>query len=79
MATARTERDLLGEREIPSGALYGIGTHRAVENFPLSGRPVHRGLVHAFGAVKLACVQTNAELGFLPVLMVVPLEQPAAR
>jgi aspartate ammonia-lyase len=74
MAPTRTERDLLGEREVPAEALHGIGTMRAVANFPLSGRPVHRGLVHAFGAVKLACVQTNAELGFLAGPMVAPLE-----
>ena len=55
MAETRIERDLLGEREIPAAALYGIATRRAVENFPLSGRPVHRGLVRGFGAVKLAC------------------------
>ena len=36
---------------------------RAVENFPLAGRPVHRELVHAYGAVKLACARTNHELG----------------
>jgi len=75
MAQTRTERDLLGEREIPAEALYGVGTHRAVENFPLAGRPVHRALVHSYGAVKLACAQTNAELGYLPQSMVVPLER----
>ena len=74
MAATRIERDLLGEREIPATALYGIATRRAVENFPLSGRPVHRGLVRGFGAVKLACARTNAELGFLPEAMVGPLE-----
>jgi aspartate ammonia-lyase len=74
MAETRIERDLLGEREIPVAALYGIATRRAVENFPLSGRPVHRGLVRGYGAVKLACARTNAELGFLTEAMVGPLE-----
>ena len=55
MAENRIEHDVLGEREVPAEALYGIATRRAVENFPLSGRPVHRGLVRGFGAVKLAC------------------------
>jgi aspartate ammonia-lyase len=36
---------------------------RAVENFPLAGRPVHRRLVHAYGAVKLAAARTNHGLG----------------
>jgi len=66
MATAtRTERDLLGEREVPALALWGIHTLRAVENFPLSGRRVAPGLVRAYGLVKQACVRTNRELGSL--------------
>jgi aspartate ammonia-lyase len=59
----RTESDLLGSLEIPADALYGIHTRRAIENFPLSLRPVNRHLVHAFGQVKLACARTNHELG----------------
>ena len=62
-SASRVERDLLGEREVPADALYGIHTVRAVENFPLAGQPVHRELVHAFGAVKLACLRANRELG----------------
>ncbi len=65
MTDFRTEHDLLGSRELPCGALYGIHTLRAVENFPLSGRPVRRELVHAFGAVKLAAAMANRELGLL--------------
>ncbi|MCY2928410.1 MAG: aspartate ammonia-lyase [Planctomycetota bacterium] len=61
----RTEHDLLGAGEVPAEALYGLHTVRAVENFPLARRPVHRGLVHAFGAVKLAAARTNHELGYL--------------
>ncbi len=59
----RREEDLLGGREIPVDALWGIHTARAVENFPLCGRPVHPELIHAFGAVKLACARANHELG----------------
>ena len=59
----RTESDLLGSLPSPAEALYGIHTQRAIENFPLSGRPVNRHLVHAFGMVKLACARTNHELG----------------
>ena len=59
----RIEHDLLGEREVPSAALHGIHTLRALENFPLTGHPVHRELVRAYGTVKLACAVTNRELG----------------
>jgi aspartate ammonia-lyase len=59
----RTEHDLLGARELPADSPYGIHTLRALENFPLAGRPVHPGLARAFGSVKLACARTNRELG----------------
>lgn len=65
MTTHRTETDLLGSLPVPADALYGIHTVRAMENFPLAGRPVHRALVHAYGAVKLACARTNHALGRL--------------
>ena len=48
---------------MPADALWGIYTERAVENFPLARRPVHPALIHAYGAVKLACARTNHELG----------------
>lgn len=59
MAQFRKERDLLGEREVAAEALHGVHTERALENFPLSGRRVHPELIHAYGAVKLACARTN--------------------
>ncbi|HNQ24763.1 MAG TPA: aspartate ammonia-lyase [Phycisphaerae bacterium] len=64
MPDYRVEHDLLGERRIPADALYGVHTARALENFPLSLRPVHPALIHAYGAVKLACARTNHELGW---------------
>lgn len=64
MEQTRIETDLLGEKQIPADALWGIHTARAVENFPVSGNPVHPELIAAFGEVKLACAQTNNQLGF---------------
>jgi aspartate ammonia-lyase len=63
MTDYRIEKDLLGERDVPAQALYGIHTVRALENFDLSKRPVNKALVHAFGAIKLACCRTNQSLG----------------
>jgi aspartate ammonia-lyase len=60
----RIEKDLLGERELLAEALHGIYTLRAVGSFPLSGRRVNAGLIHAYGQVKLACAMANHELGF---------------
>lgn len=59
----RTEEDLLGKREIPKDALYGIHTLRALENFPISNNQVHPALIQSFGIVKLACAKTNHSLG----------------
>jgi aspartate ammonia-lyase len=59
----RIEEDCLGDRAVPSGVLHGIHTVRALENFPLAGRPVHSELACAYGTVKLACARTNRALG----------------
>lgn len=63
MSTVRIEHDSLGEQTIPAEALYGIHTARALDNFPLAGRPVHEELIRAYGTVKLACARTNRALG----------------
>ena len=60
---ARIEQDLLGEVAVPAGSLHGAHTERALENFPLAGRPVHVELARAYGVVKLACARTNRALG----------------
>jgi len=64
----RIEHDLLGQREVPAEAYYGIQTLRAIENFPISGTPISRFpfLIEALGAVKQAAAQANLELGLLP-------------
>jgi aspartate ammonia-lyase len=59
----RREQDMLGEKQLPADALHGIHTLRAVENFPVAGRPVHPALIEAYGAVKLAAARTNHSLG----------------
>lgn len=61
--TTRIERDPLGEIAVPADALWGAHTARALDNFRLSGRTVHKALVRAYGQVKLACVRANRELG----------------
>jgi aspartate ammonia-lyase len=57
---------LLGNAELPAESLIGVHTLRALGNFDLCGRPVHRRLVHAYGTVKLACLVTNRALGYFP-------------
>ena len=64
----RLEHDLLGEREVPYDALYGVQTLRALENFPITGIPLREfpALVEALAAVKEAAALANAELGLMP-------------
>jgi fumarate hydratase, class II len=61
----RTERDSLGEMQVPADALYGPQTQRAVENFPISGIRFPRRFIHALGTIKKAAAQANARMGLL--------------
>ncbi|MBT2537750.1 lyase family protein, partial [Arthrobacter sp. ISL-69] len=63
----RSEHDLLGDRDIPAAAYWGVHTLRAVENFPITGQPLSTNmyLVRGLAAVKLAAARTNRELGLL--------------
>ena len=61
----RTERDSLGEREIPAEAYYGIQTARAIENFPISGWTPYPSFVTATIQVKKAAARVNFTLGVL--------------
>ena len=65
MSNTRTERDTMGEMEVPADALYGASTARAVENFPIANRPLPPAVIHAFGHLKAACAQANLDLGRL--------------
>mgnify|MGYP002714328936 CR=1 FL=1 len=67
MMKTRIEHDLLGDREVPADAYWGVHTLRAVENFPISGRTVGEipELVRALAAIKQAAALANADLGLL--------------
>lgn len=61
----RVEKDLLGQKEIPANAYYGVQTARALENFELSGVLINHypGFVEAWAYVKLAAAQANYDVG----------------
>jgi aspartate ammonia-lyase len=65
--TYRVEHDLLGDREVPAEAYYGVHTLRAMENFPISGTPIstYPDLVVALAYVKQAAALANRDLGLL--------------
>ncbi|MDL5048714.1 aspartate ammonia-lyase [Oscillatoria amoena NRMC-F 0135] len=61
----RVEKDLLGEKQIPFDAYYGVQTLRALENFPISGVKTnfYPDYVKAYAIVKLAAARANTEVG----------------
>jgi aspartate ammonia-lyase len=64
-ATTRTEHDLLGDKQVPAGAYYGVQTARALENFQLSGVAINHypGFIEAWTIVKLAAARANTDVG----------------
>jgi aspartate ammonia-lyase len=64
-AATRTEHDLLGEKQVPADAYYGIQTLRGMENFQLSGVAINHypGFVEAWAIVKLAAARANTKVG----------------
>ena len=65
MTEYRIEHDTMGEVRVPVDALWRAQTQRAVENFPISGRPLERTQIRAMGLLKAACAQVNKDLGLL--------------
>jgi aspartate ammonia-lyase len=63
--TVRVEKDLLGPKEIPASAYYGVQTARALENFQISDITINHypGFVEAWAIVKLAAAQANTDVG----------------
>ena len=62
----RIEHDTMGEVKVPAKALWSAQTQRAVENFPISGRPLESAQIRAMGLLKAACAKVNIERGLLP-------------
>src|SRR5512145_1671836 len=65
MSDYRIEKDSLGEVKVPTDALYGAQTQRAVENFPVSGIRFPRAFIRALGLIKAVAAEVNAGLGLL--------------
>lgn len=67
LPSLRSEKDLLGQRDVPNSALYGIQTLRAIENFAITGIKLKHfpKLVIALSMVKKAAARANNTLGLL--------------
>jgi fumarate hydratase, class II len=65
MSTFRIDHDTMGEVKVPSSALYGAQTQRAIENFPISGLQLPTQFITSLAHIKKAAAQTNLQLGLL--------------
>ena len=59
MPEERVEHDSMGEVRVPAAALWGAQTQRAVENFPISGRPIPSEVIHALALIKAEAARVN--------------------
>src|SRR6185312_14067546 len=64
-AGMRKEHDLLGDKQVPADAYYGVQTARALENFQISGVPMNAypEFIQAYAMVKLAAARANTQTG----------------
>lgn len=62
----RIERDSMGELQVPSDALYGASTQRAVENFPISNLRFSRRFIWAMGLIKGSAARISGRAGYVP-------------
>ena len=77
MSEFRIEKDSMGDVKVPAQAYYGAQTQRAVENFPISGQPLPKRLIHALGLVKVAAATANRDLGKLKPEIAEPIVKAA--
>lgn len=74
----RTERDSMGELQVPAEALWGAQTQRAVQNFPISGLALPRAFIGALGLIKQAAARANQRLGLLDAVVAQAIDACAA-
>jgi fumarate hydratase class II len=73
----RKEHDSMGELHVPTDALWGAQTQRAVANFPVSGLTMPRAFIRALGLIKWAAGGANSELGLIETAKVVAIQAAA--
>lgn len=77
MGEFRTEKDSMGEMQVPAGAYYGASTQRAVLNFPVSGYRFGRRFIRALGLIKYASAEANSSLNRLDRKLAGPIQKAA--
>ena len=66
MTEMRTERDTMGDIQVPSDRYYGAQTARSLENFDIGQDLMPTRVIRAYGILKQAAARTNRDLGDLP-------------
>lgn len=66
MTKMRIEQDSMGQLEVPENALYGAQTQRAINNFPISSKPMPAAFIKALLLAKYSAAKANAELALIP-------------
>lgn len=61
----RIEKDSMGELRVPTDALWGAQTQRAVDNFPISNLRAPRAMINALGLIKASAANVNRDLELL--------------
>ncbi|MFP5520399.1 MAG: class II fumarate hydratase [Bdellovibrionia bacterium] len=67
MAEFRSERDTLGEVQVPSDKLWGAQTQRSLQNFKIGGETFPQEFIRAYAYLKMAAAETNFELKKLDI------------
>ena len=62
----RTEKDTMGEIDVPADRLWGAQTQRSLQNFRIGSEKMRRPMIRAMGLVKQAAARVNSELGGIP-------------
>lgn len=62
----RTEKDSMGEIQVPADRLWGAQTQRSIQNFKIGGDRFPREMIRALGILKKSAARANEQLGLLP-------------
>ena len=73
----RSERDSMGEMQVPATAYYGASTQRAVLNFPISDLRFPRAFIAALGQIKQSAAVVNGEMGHIDPAIAEAISQAA--
>ena len=77
LENTRTERDSMGEMQVPVAAYYGASTQRAVLNFPISDLRFPRHFIQALGQIKQSAAVVNGGMGHIDAQIAEAIQRAA--